>query len=63
MASQGGSSSSVNIPEIREENENKPLWKYVTTLDKTVRGEEIGSFSINFVILFSKAHTQGSRQT
>ena len=62
MTSQGGSSSSVNIPEIREENENKPLRNYVTRL-KLQEGEEIGSFSVNFVMLFSKAHTQGSRHT
>ncbi|GFY81043.1 hypothetical protein Acr_01g0008520 [Actinidia rufa] len=48
MASQGGSSSSVNIPEIREENENKPLWNYVTRLDKTARGGGNWEFQCKF---------------
>ena len=42
MASQCGSNSSVNIPKIRKENKNKPLWKYVNRLHKTVRGRKLG---------------------
>ncbi|XP_057512306.1 uncharacterized protein LOC130794414 isoform X1 [Actinidia eriantha] len=48
MASQGSSNSSVNILEIREENENKPLWKYVTRLDKTAGGGENWEFQYKF---------------
>ena len=59
MASQGGSSSSVNIPEIREENESKPLWNYVTRLDKTARGGGNWEFQCKFCnAIFKGSYTR-----
>ena len=55
-SSSSQTTSSVTFPNNKDE-ENRPLWKYVTKLEKTGDEEVIGSGYVIFVVRKSKGLT------
>ena len=50
-------SSDASSPAIFDLDEGKPLWKYVTKLEKVGKGGEITNFNVAFAMGNIKVHT------